>query len=93
MKEQSKTNSRHFLKIAGAAGVAAVPLRQNTQREYDDQQIKTTDFDQVQAMGLEPGVSLHFATQSNDLEMVLECVNQGNLNQYGDKAFVEELIH
>jgi hypothetical protein len=71
----------------------AIPLRQNTRSEYDGQLIKTADFDQVQAVRLEPGVSLHFATQSNDLETVLEYVNQGNLNQYGDKAFIDELIH
>jgi hypothetical protein len=40
---------------------------------------------QVQAVTLEPRVTLHFATQASELETVLEYVNQGNLNQYGDK--------
>ena len=40
----------------------AIPLRQNTCSECDGQVIKTGDLDQVQALPLEPGVALHFAT-------------------------------
>jgi hypothetical protein len=32
-------------------------------------------------------------TSPSRLEMTLEYVNQGNLRQYSDQAFVEELIH
>jgi len=71
----------------------AIPLRQNTRSEYDAQPIKTDDLDQVQALPLEPGVVLHFVTDPADLETVLEYVNQGNLSQYADKAFVDELIY
>jgi hypothetical protein len=71
----------------------AIPLRQNTRSEYDGQPVKTTDFDQVQAVPLEPGVVLHFVTNPSELEMVLEYVNQGNLSQYADKEFVNELLH
>jgi hypothetical protein len=42
---------------------------------------------------LEPGVALHFVTASAGIEKVLEYVNQGNLIQYADQAFVDELIH
>ena len=72
----------------------AIPLRQNTRSEYDGQLIKTTDFDQVQPLPLEPGVSTHFITNpGGGLETVLEYVNQGNLSQYADPAFVDELIY
>jgi len=71
----------------------AILLRQNTRSEYDGQPIKTTDLDQVQALPLEPGVVLHFVTNPADLETVLEYVNQGNLSQYADSAFVDELIY
>ena len=71
----------------------AIPLRQNTRSEYSGQLIKTADFDQVQAVGLEPNVTLYFANQPKELETVLEYINQGNLNQYADKAFIDELIH
>jgi hypothetical protein len=70
----------------------AITLRQNTRSEYDGQLIKTADFDQVQAVELEPGVVLHFVANPSELETVLEYVNQGNLSQYADKEFVSELI-
>lgn len=71
----------------------AIPLRQTTRSEYDGQLIKDADLDQVQALPLEPGVTLQLITDPGDIEMVLEYVNQGNLSQYADRAFVEELIH
>lgn len=70
----------------------AIPLRQNTRSKYNSQPIKTADFDQILALPLEPGVALRIITNLVDLEMVLEYVNQGNLRQYGNKAFVDELI-
>jgi hypothetical protein len=71
----------------------AIPLRQNTRSEYDGQAIKSADLDQVQAVSLEPGIGLRFLTGPSDMTPVLEYVNQGNLVQYADKAFVDELIH
>jgi hypothetical protein len=71
----------------------AIPHRQSTRSEYDGQPLKTGDLDQVQALPLEPGVDLRFVTNPSDLETVLEYVNQGNLSQYADKAFIEELIY
>ncbi len=70
----------------------AIPLRQNTRSAYDGQPIKTADLDQVQAVSVEPGVTLHFMTDAVGLETVLDYVNQGNLHQYADKAFIDELI-
>jgi hypothetical protein len=70
----------------------AIPLRQNTRSEYDGHPVKIDDLDQVQASPLEPGVTLNFVTNPTDLETMLEYVNQGNLSQYADKAFVGELI-
>jgi hypothetical protein len=70
----------------------AIPLRQNTRSEYDGQAIVAADFDQIQALPLEPGVSSHFITSPGGIETVLDYVNQGNLNQYADTAFVDELI-
>jgi hypothetical protein len=71
----------------------AIPLRQNTRSEYDGQFIKSDDLDQAQALPLEPGVLLRFITSQTDLETVLEYVNQGNLSQYTDKSFRDELIY
>jgi len=71
----------------------AIPLRQNTRSEFDGQRIPSADFDQMQALPLEPGVVLHFVAGSAEMEKVLEYVNQGNLSQYADRAFVDELMH
>jgi hypothetical protein len=70
----------------------AIPARQNTRSEYDGQPIQTAALDQMHATPLEPGVELHFVTTPAGLETVLEYVNQGNLSQYADDAFVDELI-
>lgn len=71
----------------------AIPLRQNIRSEYDGQPIKTSDLDDIQTLPLEPDVALHFVSSPADIEKVLEYVNQGNLIQYADQAFVDELIH
>ena len=70
----------------------AIPLRQNTRSEYDGQAVKRDDLDQVQALSLEPGIGLRFVTTPAGLKTVLDYVNQGNLVQYADKAFIDELI-
>lgn len=70
----------------------AISLRQNTRSEYDGLPIKTDALNQVQASTLEPGVALHFVSGTGALGTVLDYVNQGNLSQYADKTFVDELI-
>lgn len=70
----------------------AIPLRQNTRTEYDGRLIEREDLDQISAMQLEPGVVLRFARNPIEMETVLEYVSKGNLNQYADDAFVDELI-
>ena len=76
----------------GSYLLEVIARRQNTRSKFDGRRIKTTDFDQLQALRLEPGVVLHFVTQPAGMETVLEYVNQGNRSQFSDQAFVEELI-
>jgi hypothetical protein len=71
----------------------AIPLRQNTRSEFDGRRVPAGDLDQLLTLPLEPGVTLRAVTRATDLETVLEYVNRGNLTQYADKAFVDELIH
>ncbi len=71
----------------------AIPVRQNTRSEFDGQAIKKNDLDLVQGLTLEPGVKLHFVTNPTDLEKVVDYVYQGNLSQYADEAFIDELIY
>ncbi|MBL8152859.1 MAG: twin-arginine translocation signal domain-containing protein [Anaerolineae bacterium] len=70
----------------------AIPLRQSNRSEYDGQPVSTAELDQLAASPLEPGVVLHIVTQAAEMERLLEYVNQGNLSQYADKPFVDELI-
>ena len=70
----------------------AIPLRQNTRSEYNGQPITNAELDQLHAVALEPGVAVHFASHPTAIQTVAEYSNQGNLRQYGDQAFVDELI-
>lgn len=70
----------------------AIPERQNTRSEYDGQPIPASELDRILSLPIEPGVSLRFVTAANELETLVEYVNQGNLRQYADAAFVDELI-
>jgi hypothetical protein len=70
----------------------SIPLRQNLRSEYDGQPIKNDDLDQIMNLPLEPGVELRVVTSPSEMETTLEYVNQGNLSQYADNAFVDELI-
>lgn len=70
----------------------AIPLRQSTRSLYDGQTVPTADLDRVQATSLEPGITLRFVTSPADMAMVAEYVAQGNLRQYADGAFVDELL-
>ena len=70
----------------------AIPLRQNTRCAYNGRLIKNNHLDQLQAVPLEPGVTAYFVLNPTEMETVLEYINQGNLSQYADEAFVDELI-
>ncbi len=70
----------------------AIPRRQNTRSVYDGRAVPATDLDRVQTLPLEPGVALRFLTAPAEMETALAYVNEGNLQQYADKAFVAELI-
>lgn len=70
----------------------AIEHRQNTRSEYDGQPVKVAELDEMQALPLEPGVTLRYAVNPGELETVLDYVNQGNLRQYADQAFIAELI-
>lgn len=70
----------------------AIPNRQNTRSEYDGQPIPASDLDRILSLPVEPGISLRFVTAPNEMETLVEYVNQGNLSQYADSAFVDELI-
>lgn len=70
----------------------AIPLRQNTRSPYDGQSLPTREVDQLQALALEPGITLHLVTGTAGLETILEYVTEGNQHQSANQAFLDELI-
>lgn len=72
--------------------VKAIPVRQNTRSEYNGQPVNQADLNLLQEIQGEPGVVTQFLTDSEKIETALEYVNQGNLVQYADTAFLDELI-
>ena len=73
--------------------LSVIPERQNTRSIYNAQPLERTTLKKLQAVDLEPGVTLHFQLEAAELERVLEYVSLGNLEQYADKVFVAELLH
>jgi hypothetical protein len=70
----------------------AIPLRQTTRSVYDGRPVPAADLDKVQSLPLEMGVSLRLLTTPAEKETALAYVNEGNLRQYADRAFVDELV-
>ena len=69
-----------------------IPRRQNTRSEYDGRLVKNADFDTLQVLPVETDVTLRFLANPADMNIAQEYVYQGNLTQYGDPTFVDELI-
>jgi hypothetical protein len=53
--------------------------------------IKNDDLKQMQFVPLEPDVVVRFILNPKELNTVLEYVDRGNLSQFADRAFVDEL--
>jgi hypothetical protein len=70
----------------------AIPGLQNTRSEYDGRALDKNELEQINAFALEPGVNLRLLLNPNELNTVVEYVNEGNLQQYADQAFVQELV-
>jgi len=70
----------------------AIPVRQSTRSEYRPEVIPPHILNQIHTLEAEPGVELLFVDGKNETERLVEYVNQGNLQQYADKAFLDELI-
>jgi len=70
----------------------AIPLRQNTRSTYDGRLVGAEELARLQAMPLEPGVSLRFASTPLDLALAADYVSAGGEQQYADRAFLDELI-
>lgn len=71
---------------------AAITNRQNTRSAYDGTPIKSADFERLQSLPVETGISLRFLNSPDDMELTASFISQGTLLQYGDKSFIDELV-
>jgi hypothetical protein len=70
----------------------AIPLRQTTRSMYDGRSLPPADLDTLQSLPRETAVSLRFLSTPAEMETAVGYVHAGNLRQYADHAFVDELI-
>ena len=71
----------------------AIPMRQNTRSEYNGHRVDGTEMAKLMSIPLEAGISLDVFEGPTATAKVLEYVSEGNVQQFADKAFVEELVH
>ncbi|PKO14373.1 MAG: hypothetical protein CVU39_15165 [Chloroflexi bacterium HGW-Chloroflexi-10] len=97
--EVTYPDTNEFIQVILSAGASqnsplfeAIPLRQNTRSMYNSQAIPTGDLDTLQTLSLEPGISLKYFTNINERQTVEDYIVQGNMSQYADQAFLNELI-
>jgi hypothetical protein len=70
----------------------AISERQNTRSLYDGQPLPAADLELIQSMRLESGLSTRLLTGSAQIEAALEYVKAGDQHQYGNQAFIDELV-
>ena len=80
-------------KSEGGALFAAIPKRQNTRSEFDGRKLGVSEIADLLAIILEQGISLHVFDDAAKTESVLEYVTRGNVSQFEDHRFMEELVH
>lgn len=71
----------------------AITRRQSNRAPYNGQPVPTAELDELAGLPLEAGVRLRLITAPSELGRVAEYVREGTVTQYGDKAFVDELMH
>jgi hypothetical protein len=76
----------------GTALPEAIPERQSTRRPYDGRTIPLADLRRLGVASRRDGVGFHLFTDPEGIEPLIELVEEGNRVQFGDPAFVEELI-
>ncbi len=69
----------------------AIPKRQCTRAEYDGSSLSGDQLRQLEETGGGNGVSVMLLTDSGRKEQVAEYVAEGNITQFGDAAWVDEL--
>ncbi len=74
------------------AHFASIRHRQNTRSPYDHQKVGAAELAKVMSIPVEHGIELHLFDSPSSTENVLEYVTAGNLSQFRDRAFIQELV-
>jgi hypothetical protein len=70
----------------------AIPQRQCTRSEYNKQAVPNADLQQLDSLPKESGVAVRLFTDAKQIEPLIEYVKEGDRRQYGNKAYVDELV-
>ena len=70
----------------------AIPHRQNNRSLYDGRPIPPTEIKKIEAIAPGAGVSTLIFTDTAHTEAIIEYIREGDRHQFGDPAFVTELV-
>ncbi|HPQ44031.1 MAG TPA: nitroreductase family protein [Syntrophales bacterium] len=70
----------------------AIPNRQATRSKYDNRPIPAEDLEKLRQAGKQDRVSFVVFTEEKEIDPIIEFVKEGNVLQFRNKAFVNELI-
>ncbi len=70
----------------------AILPRQNNRSEYDGQELSANEFESIQTVVTEPGVTFVYMLTPQEIDTAAEYVYQGTLSQYEQREFVDELV-
>ena len=70
----------------------AIPHRQNNRSVYEDRAVPLPDLSRIAAVPAAPGVSPLLLTDTARKEAAIEYIKAGDRSQFGDPAFVKELV-
>ena len=70
----------------------AIPHRQNNRSVYESRAVPLPDITRIAAVSSAPGVSTLIVTDTARKEAAVEYIKAGDRSQFGDPAFVRELV-
>ena len=71
---------------------AAIPHRQNNRRIYDGSAVALAEIKKMEAIQSDAGISTQIFTDTGHKEAIIEYIKSGDRVQFGDPAFVAELV-
>jgi hypothetical protein len=70
----------------------AIPHRQNNRSLYDGRSVSLTEIKKMEAIKSDAGISTQIFTDNTHKEAIIEYIKEGDRRQFGDPAFVNELV-